>query len=91
MDKHSPLPWAVRSHLPDAHFDVVTDTFGNTVGTATRPDDADLIVEAVNERDRLRALVRRLHQMCCEDLARANDAGRALLREAREALGEAAP
>lgn len=48
MDKHSPTPWAVRAHLPDAHFEVVADAAGNSVGTATRPDDAAYIVEAVN-------------------------------------------
>ena len=45
----SPTPWTIRPHLPDAHFEVVADAKGNTVGTATRPDDAALIVEAVNE------------------------------------------
>lgn len=57
---HSPLPWAVRAHLPDAHFEVVADAAGNTVGTATRPADADLIVAAVNGRAALRDMVRRL-------------------------------
>lgn len=47
----SPTPWIIRPHLPDAHFEVVADAAGNTVGTATRPDDAALIVRAVNERD----------------------------------------
>ena len=126
MDKHSPLPWAVRAHLPDAHFDVVADAAGNTVGTATRPADADLIVAAVNgladalshaddcaraaaaehsarardvedaqreanaRADRLRDLVRRL----ADNLRRYHilgDRDNALLREAREALGEEAP
>lgn len=42
----------------------------------------------VSERnDYLRDLVRRLHQMCCEeDWVRTNEAGRALLREARDAI-----
>jgi len=47
--------------------------------------------EAAERNDRLRDIVRRLHQMCSEDWARTNEAGRALLREAREAIGEAAP
>jgi hypothetical protein len=88
------LPWAVRPHLPDAHFEVVADTFGNTVGTATRPDDAALIVEAVNGRDRLRELVRRMIPSVEAALALSEAEGEALdrwltlLREAREALGE---
>ena len=50
MNKHSPLPWAVRT-FPTRTSKVVADAEGNTVGTATRPDDAALIVRAVNERD----------------------------------------
>ena len=91
----SPRPWSIRPHLPDAHFEVVADTFGNTVGTATLAEDAALIVEAVNGRDRLRGLMQRLENedeqmeeldtVCDTDRARRIDA---LLREAREALGE---
>ncbi len=130
---HSPTPWSIRPHLPDAHFEVVADAEGNTVGTATRREDAAHIVEAVNhyhgavlnlakqislreklyaelgtlndvavnltrsrdaalaDADRLRDIVRRLYQMCCEDWARTNEAGRALLREAREAIVEDKP
>ena len=95
MNKHSPLPWAVRPHLPDAHFEVVADAEGNTVGTATRREDAALIVEAVNERDHLRDIVRRLEdeyeQMEERDTVCNTDRTRrieALFREAREALGE---
>lgn len=96
MNKHSPLPWTVRPHLPDAHFEVVADTFGNTVGTATRPADAALIVEAVNDRDRLRDLVRRMIPGVEASLAvseaegEALDRWLALLCEAREAVGEEA-
>jgi hypothetical protein len=95
MDKHSPTPWAVRPHLPDAHFEVVADAEGNTVGTATRPDDAALIVAAVNERARLRDIVRELadevNQLEEVDLVCNTDRAmriEAPFREAREALGE---
>ena len=99
MAEHSPTPWQVR------YNDTVADAIGAKVAACWRPANAALIVEAVNERDRLRDLVRRLaeyirHSVCdCEgpwqiDItssgdgdyhANAND----LLREAREALGEA--
>ena len=60
MNKHSPLPWTVRPHLPDAHFEVVADAEGNTVAQGLSPEVAAGIVEAVNYHDRLRDLVRRL-------------------------------
>lgn len=98
MNKHSPTPWTIRPHLPDAHFEVVADANDNTVGTTTLPEDAALIVEAVNGRDRLRDIVRRLEDeyeqmeerdtVCNTDRVRRIEA---LFREAREALGEEVP
>lgn len=44
--------------------------------------------EAVEKLDSLRDIIRRLCQMCSEDWTRTNEAGRALLHEAREAIGE---
>ena len=71
MNKHSPLPWTVRPHLPDAHFEVVADANDNTVGTATLPENAALIVEAVNGRDRDEALIASLLYHHLEDFAEA--------------------
>ena len=56
----SPTPWIIRPHLPDAHFEVVADAAGNTVGTATRREDAALIVDAVNGAEATRRLLRKL-------------------------------
>jgi len=87
---HSPTPWTIRPHLPDAHFEVVADAEGNTVGTATRRDDAALIVDAVNDRDRLRDLVGKLAARL--QLARLMGFGlperEELLDEAKKALKE---
>ena len=69
--KHSPLPWTIRPHLPDAHFEVVADAEGNTVGTATLPENAALIVEAVNERQSDEALIASLLYHHLEDFAEA--------------------
>ena len=65
----SQTPWTIRPHLPDAHFEVVADAAGNTVGTATRPADAALIVAAVNARAALAAPVRN-----CDMFSRGVDA-----------------
>ena len=46
--KHSPTPWRVRPHLPDAHFEVIADANDDTVGTATLPENAEYIVKAAN-------------------------------------------
>jgi hypothetical protein len=51
MNKHSPLPWTVRPHLPDAHFEVVADAEGNTVGTATLPENAEYIADLIVKAD----------------------------------------
>ena len=63
----SPTPWTIRPHLPDAHFEVVADAAGNTVGTATRREDAALIVEAVNGRQSDEALIASLLYLLAED------------------------
>lgn len=44
--------------------------------------------KAEERNDRLRDIVRRLYQMCCEDWVHTNAEGRDLLREARAAIGE---
>lgn len=44
--------------------------------------------KAEERNDRLRDIVQRLYQMCCEDWVHTNAEGRDLLREARAAIGE---
>jgi hypothetical protein len=102
---HSPTPWTIRPHLPDAHFEVVADAAGNSVGTATRLADAELIVEAVNGVDATRKLQRTLLGWSMErdrlrnimrglvailETITLEDHEIALLDEAREALEEEA-
>ena len=48
MNKHSPTPWRVRPHLPDAHFETIADANDATVGTVTLFENARMIVESVN-------------------------------------------
>ena len=120
MAEHSPTPWRLQIDEVGPEFtDVpIVDANGEPVvitDSGCYPPDnatADLIVEAVNERDRLRELVRRMLP-CVEstigtlELNTGDDSGfpaslqeklnkkaaelRALLREAREALGEGEP
>ncbi len=87
MDKHSPTPWRVEKSPNNSNFWVVRCDTGVSLATAWREADAALIVEAVNERNRLRDLVRRL----CDELeshyhepALMDDP--CIVREAREAL-----
>ena len=53
--------------------------------------NAALIVEAVNERDRLRDIVRRLLMLRRGDIAVPMDMEKQILREARAAIGEDKP
>lgn len=91
--KHSPTPWhlAPGDNPVDVSRTVDADgyfLFGDNCGPAKA--DAALIVEAVNERDKLRDLLRRL----CDEWESSDWAapeyhpGRELIREAREAIGE---
>ena len=64
----SPRPWSIRPHLPDAHFEAIADAEGRTVGTATLPEDAALIVRAVNGREDL-LKAREMLQAECRGLA----------------------
>lgn len=112
MAEHSPTPWRVVTHDDSDECDIYSAQ-GTPVCTMSHcPDnpeaDAALIVEAVNERDRLRDLVRRLaeyiHHSCyycdgpweidikcsCKSDNYHGNAD-ALIREAREALGEEVP
>ena len=85
-DAISPTPWRL-------HGQTIRDAEGVVVMSALNPADMTtrrLIVEAVNERDRLRDLVGRLTQRL--QMARLMGFGLperdGLLDEAREALGE---
>lgn len=94
----SPRPWQVR------YGDTVADATGAKVAACWRPENAALIVAAVNERDRLRDIVRRMMEKLAvmnagyrlmlsegpEDAEMADLCTRieALVREARAAIGE---
>jgi hypothetical protein len=86
----SPRPWRVADYAQCPGIADVFDASGSQSGLVAgelKPADAALIVDAVNERDRLRDLVRRL----ADDIERYHLVGerdRALLREARAAIGE---
>jgi len=83
----SPRPWRAEQPGDECRFWTIRNPDGVSVCTAWREADAALIVAAVNERDRLRDLVRRL----ADDIERYHLVGerdRALLREARAAIGE---
>lgn len=95
MDKHSPMPWRVKQNSELSNWLVIRPD-KTVVCAAWREADAALIVEAVNERNRLRDLVRRLADTLQSiiDAAEGRGVGRldeGLVREAREALGEAQP
>lgn len=94
MDKHSPTPWRVDNINQTYHVEAADGSF---VALFVREANAALIVEAVNERARLRDLVRRLvtdWEPFVNDgpLSYPDERQRAAtIREAREALGEAQP
>ena len=102
----SPRPWRVMRYTAEDEPDRIIDANGDEVAIELLEADAQLIVDAVNERDRLAAdeahyrtdnvrlrdIVRRL----CDELEshyyepQSMD-DRSVIREARAALGEAAP
>ena len=56
MAKHSPTPWRIA----DGMSETIVDELNRVQASAANAETAALIVEAVNDRDRLRDLVRRL-------------------------------
>lgn len=101
----SPRPWRVgenslgwKSCIEDADGKQIASCWGGDGVNCTEPaqSDAALIVDAVNERDRLRDLVRRLADSLQGIMDAAYGKGEgvldeALLREARAAIGEDKP
>lgn len=81
----SPRPWSIRPHLPDAHFEAIADAEGRTVGTATLPEDAALIVRAVNGREDL-LKAREMLQAECRGLAAEADRMADLVRRLADNL-----
>lgn len=82
--EHSPTPWRVENINQTWHVAAADDSF---VALFVREADADLIVEAVNERNRLRDIVRRL----CDELESHYHEPESMddpciIREAREVL-----
>ena len=109
MPEPSPRPWrAIYARILDARGKTVCvcekDSMHGRADDETAKADAALIVAAVNERDRLRDIVRRMADLSESLLANyeyryredANsmafvDNTRGFLREARAAIGEDAP
>ena len=109
----SPRPWRVvenslgwKSCIEDADGKQIASCWGGDGANCTEPAQADaaLIVDAVNERDRLRDIVRRLADLSESLLANYEyryredvnsmafvENTRGFLREARAAIGEDAP
>lgn len=103
MAEHSPTPWRLVVNPLNGQLLIKESGPGVslTVGNMFKPADAEFLVEAVNERDRLRDLVRRLANMAETTIPDAMEnwdgftSGRVEFeREAyaliREALGEVA-
>ena len=87
-NEHSPLPWCVMRFTEEDEPDRIIDANGDEVAIELLEADAALIVDAVNERDRLRDLVQRLVNQFGNLTSYEDDA--AILREARAAIGEVA-
>lgn len=92
----SPRPWTLFVHDEQEGGDgeVSICAEGEWIATmnmrrSTAKDDAALIVAAVNERDRLRDLVRRLSRHLANYIT--SESENDLLREARAAIGEDKP
>ena len=82
MAEHSPTPWRLTGQT-------IRDAEGGVVMSAINPADMEtrrLIVAAVNERDRLRDIMRGL--VAILETITLEDHEIELLDEAREALGE---
>ena len=84
----SPRPWHTANFING-----IEDAHNGKVAANIRDADAALIVDAVNERDRLRDIVRRLVDSLQGIMDAAEGRGEgvldaALLREARAAIGE---
>ena len=88
----SPRPWHTANFISG-----IEDANNGKVAANIRAADAALIVDAVNERDRLRDIVRRTVETLEQVYKHADmtDALREVVtetqREARAAIGEAAP
>lgn len=99
----SPRPWRVEDPFPGQRetkrqhgfreYADVLDRNGIYIAQNLPPETAALIVDAVNERDRLRDIVRRLLPSIRRDIAQCNGPKQAprlaaLPDEARAAIGE---
>lgn len=84
----SPRPWRAEQPGDECRFWTIRNPDGVSVCTAWREADAALIVDAVNERERLRDIVRRLLMLRRGDIAVPIDMEKQILAEARAAIGE---
>ncbi len=94
-DEPSPRPWKVAEYAQCPGLADVFDASGSPSGLVAgelKPADARLIVDAVNERDRLRDLVKRMAKIIGEApidwFGESFVDTQVLLREARAAIGE---
>ena len=88
-DEPSPRPWHAVDYAKCPGLADVFDASGSPSGLVAgelKPADAALIVDAVNERDRLRDIVRRLSRHLANYIT--SESENDLLREARAAIGE---
>ena len=81
----SPRPWRIAKGLHEA----IVDELNNVVACGSNAANAALIVDAVNERERLREERDRLRDLVKRMAAyiQVGAIGGALLREARAAIG----
>lgn len=100
----APVPWKVADQYVMRDARDIRDANGALVAVGVSSADARLIVDAVNERDRLRDLVRRLMRVVQDTLefaeamsgiipdnperAKARSEITSMLRETRSAIGE---
>lgn len=86
----SPRPWRVADYAQCPGLADIFDASGSPSGLVAgelKPADAALIVAAVNERDRLRDLVKRMADYA-ETYHALGVQGKSLVAEARAAIGE---
>lgn len=90
MSEASPMPWSIMRFSSEDEPDRIVDANGDEVARGLLEADATLIVDAVNERDRLRDIVRRFLDLFTPGTNHPAGTMERLLREARAAIGEGA-
>lgn len=86
-DEPSPRPWRLE---PNARR-IFVDANGRYVGSCFVGEASALVVDAVNERDRLRDIVRRFLDLFTQGMTHPAGTMARLLNEASAAIGEGQP